>query len=213
MKDNIDRLFEAIDNPERFTDAELDALLSNSDIRKLYDMLSKATDALTDVPKPDIDKEWNSFAAVHDEPKKFLFLNFFQRHAAAIAIWGLTSLAVVAAAIGIKHSFDLHDKSLVNAQCELEIVSSVPDVESDTLTVTASAGPEIVIFKDEPLTVVLSEICDYYNVTVDFDNQNAKDIRLYFKWDQSQTLNEVADQLNCFEQIKIRVNDNVITVE
>ena len=61
MNDNTDRLLEAIEHPERFSDDELAALLKEPEMRELYDLMSKTSDAVAETPVYDLDKEWDAF--------------------------------------------------------------------------------------------------------------------------------------------------------
>ncbi len=85
MNDKTDRLLEAIEHPERFSDEELNALLSEPEIRELYDLMSKTSDAVAETPVYDLDKEWDTFVTNHYRSKNFI-LKFFNRHAAAVMV-------------------------------------------------------------------------------------------------------------------------------
>lgn len=214
MKDNIDRLLEAVDKPDRFSDAELEAMLSDPDLRKLYHIMSKTTDAISEASAPDVDKEWESFVASQTKKHKPVILTFFSRHAAAAVVIALTSLAVVAATFGIKYSIEQSGRHEADRDSGVEIASvEEPDTVNDASKQSNLLEPIIVVFKDQSLADILAEIGRYYEVTVSFTNPQAKDLRLYFKWDQSQTITEVADQLNSFEQISIAVSGNDLNVE
>lgn len=41
MKDNIDRLLDALEHPENYTDAEVEQILADPEAREVYDMLRK----------------------------------------------------------------------------------------------------------------------------------------------------------------------------
>ena len=45
-----------------------------------------------------------------------------------------------------------------------------------------------------------------------FYNKDAASLHLYYKFDPSLQLNEVVEQLNTFEQINIKKNDNTLTI-
>ena len=45
MKDNIDRLLDALERPENYSDAEVEKILADPEARELYDMLHKTADA------------------------------------------------------------------------------------------------------------------------------------------------------------------------
>ena len=69
------------------------------------------------------------------------------------------------------------------------------------------------ILKDEPFDSVISSIADFYGVSVEYKSEKPKELRMYFHWDRSLPLGEVVEQLNNFEQIKLRIADSTIIVE
>lgn len=62
MKDDIDRLLDAVEHPERFSDEELEKMFEDSETFEMYRLMGRTAYALTDTPEPDIDKEWQDFA-------------------------------------------------------------------------------------------------------------------------------------------------------
>ena len=66
MKDNTDRLLRATEYPDSFTDAELQALLSDPAVAELYSLMSRTADALSSPAAPDLDAEWEAFVGNHD---------------------------------------------------------------------------------------------------------------------------------------------------
>ena len=47
MKDRTDRLFEAIEHPDRFSDDEIQEMLNDPGMQELYKQICKTADALT----------------------------------------------------------------------------------------------------------------------------------------------------------------------
>ncbi len=214
MNDKTDRLLEAIEHPERFSDEELNALLSEPEIRELYDLMSKTSDAVAETPIYDLDKEWDTFVTNHYRSKNFI-LKFFNRHAAAVVALGIVaSLAVVAATVGIKYAAR-HNEPNPKEAIALESPAIIKEkvITNDSTPSTDSRIVEVVTFKDESFETLVNIISDYYGATYDFKKPNVKDLHLYYKWDQSLPLTEVVNELNNFEQINIVLSDNVLTIE
>ncbi len=215
MNDKTDRLLEAIEHPERFSDDELATLLSDPEIRELYDLMSKTSDAVAETPVYDLDKEWDTFVSAHYRSKNFI-LKFFNRHAAAVVALGIVaSLAVVAATVGIRYAAR-HNEPNHKEAIALEspaIIKTEKVTANDSTPSTESRIVEVVTFKDESFETLVNIISDYYGATYDFKNPNVKNLHLYYKWDQSLPLTEVVNELNNFEQINIVLTDNVLTIE
>lgn len=218
MKDNIDRLLEAIEYPDRFSDEEIREMFDNDEARTLYNLMNKTADAMTETNEPDIDSEWKCF--VRNQSKSALSMRrivnpmrvFFNRNAAAILVCVVASLAVVAATIGVTHTLEHPGKA---DEPSAAVVAPDRTEQKDTATVSAAmqTEPQTVIFKDEPFIAMIRTIADYYGATVNSENEKYEDLHLYFQWDQALPLCEIVDQLNNFEQINIKLTDNAITIE
>lgn len=208
--DNIDRLLDAAEHPERYTDAELDSILQDPDTREAYDLMSKTRGALFNPSEPDIDAEWQRFAATRIVSPRSRFLTFVSRHAAALII-GAASLTMVAAGIGIGMSPDRDDTGAVTEATANDSGSQESAAAADDAI--PANEPQTVIFKENSLSTILESIASYYGATLVSNKPEAKDLRLYFIWDQSKPLGETIDMLNNFEQIDITLKDNTITVD
>ncbi|WP_304375143.1 DUF4974 domain-containing protein [uncultured Duncaniella sp.] len=222
MKDRTDQLFEAIENPDHFSDEEIQEMLDDSGIQELYRQICKTADALTTTEEPDIDLEWEQFVSRQKKPVTLGFLHsiraFFNRNVAAVLLCTVASLVVVAATFGV--SYSLSNRAIVT-EVSADIASA-PDksvsganLAKDSVQVDESIPeePRIVIFKDKSFEEMISSIADFYGVSVVYKNEKSKELRLYFQWDQSLPLNEIVEQLNNFEQIKTSISDKTITIE
>lgn len=219
MKDNIDRLLDALEHPENYSDAEVEQLLTDSEAREVYDMLRKTADASAPVSEINLDEEWRRFEAKQPKcrPVILRWLSFIaSRNAAAVVIALVGTLAVVAATIGVTHYF-IADKELAQTeQIEHQKQTAIADSKvapTDTIPAETTPLPETIVFKGENLERILADMAGYYGVTVKFNQDAAKSLQLYFEWDQSLPLNEVVEQLNNFEQIDITLTDKVLTVK
>jgi hypothetical protein len=219
MKDNIDRLLDALEHPENYSDAEVEQLLTDPDTREVYDMLHKVADASAPVSDINLDEEWRRFEA--KQPKRSPVIlrwlsSMASRNAAAVIIALVGTLAVVAATIGITHYFNVNKEMAQTEQTEPQKQTAIADSKvapTDTIPTETTPLPETIVFKGENLEKILADIAGYYGVTVKFNQDAAKSLQLYFEWDQSLPLNEVVEQLNNFEQIDITLTDKVLTVK
>lgn len=219
MKDNIDRLLDALEHPEKYSDAEVEQLLTDSEAREVYDILRKTADVSAPVPEINIDDEWRRFEA--KQPKRrsniLRWLSFVaSRNAAAVVIALVGTLAVVAATIGVTHYF-IADKELAQTeQTEPQKQTNIANANvasTDTIPSETTSLPETIVFKGENLRKILADMAGYYGVTVKFNQDATKSLLLYFEWNQSLPLSEVVEQLNNFEQINITLTDKVLTVK
>lgn len=219
MKDNIDRLLDALEHPENYNDTEIEQLLTDPEARDVYDMLRKTADASAPIPEINIDDEWRRFEAKQPNRRSNIFrwLSFVaSRNAAAVVIALVGTLVVVAATIGVTHYFNANKEMAQTEQTEPQKQTAIADSKvapTDTIPAETTPLPETIVFKGENLERILADMAGYYGVTVKFNQDATKSLLLYFEWDQSLPLNEVVEQLNNFEQINITLTDKALTVK
>ena len=219
MKDKIDRLLDALEHPENYTDAEVAQILTDPEAREVYDMMRKTADASAPVPEINLDEEWHRFESKQTRRKPVIlrWLPFMaSRNAAAVVLALVGTLAVVAATIGVTHYFnaqkEIAQTELAEPQEQTAIANSNV-ATADTIPSETTPLPETIVFKGESLEKILADIARYYGATVAFNQDSAKSLKLYFEWNQAMPLYEVVGQLNNFEQINITLTDKVLTVE
>ncbi|MDE5880316.1 MAG: DUF4974 domain-containing protein, partial [Muribaculaceae bacterium] len=86
---------------------------------------------------------------------------------------------------------------------QIERVDINPDDSEQTPIIT-----ETILFDNQPLDTILTEMTKYYSCELTFLNEDVKSLRLYFKWNQAAPLEDVIEELNNFEQINIRIDDH-----
>ena len=219
MKDNIDRLLDALEHPENYSDADVEQLLANPEAREVYNMLRKTADASAPVPEINLDEEWRRFEAKQPKRRPVIlrWLSFIaSRNAAAVVIALVGTLAVVAATIGVTNYFNANKEMAQTEQTEPQKQTAIANsnvAPTDTIPAETTPLPETIVFKGENLERILADMAGYYGATVKFNQDATKSLLLYFEWDQSLPLREVVEQLNNFEQINITLTDKVLTVK
>lgn len=219
MKDNIDRLLEVLEHPQNYSDAEVEQMLTDPEVRKVYDMLRKTADASAAVSEINLDEEWRRFETKQPKRRPIIlrWLSFMaSRKAAAVAITLVGTLAVVAATIGVTYYFNANKEIAQTEQAEPQEQTAITNsnvATTDTIPAEKTPLPETIVFKGENLERIVADIARYYGATVKFNQDAAKSLQLYFEWDQALPLNDVVEQLNNFEQIDITLTDKVLTVK
>lgn len=217
MKDKTDRLLEMLDNPGRYTDEDLEALLRDREMMELYNTISKTADVLTETPEADTDVEWQKFARSHFRAKRLnilrLISGFVSRNVAAVVLCIVASLVVVATTVGIRYTVDKgpeidEPETIAIKGAESDQVNDM--VYNDGLQTEAT---ETIVFKNRTLENIISEIAQYYGATAIFKSSGSKKLRLYFQWDQALPLKDVIEQLNSFESINVKLSDNEIIID
>ena len=213
--DKIDRLLDAIEHPERFDDRELELLLRDPEVKEVFDVLDKTRSSLRAIPAPDVAKEWETFADAHNSSRHTpiaTVIRLFTRNVAASVAIGVVSLTAVAAVVSVSVSNDRNVGA--PAEAEVEVAADHSVAHPDTVAeIALSQNPEIIIFDNIPLERVISRVAEHYGCEVIFRTESAKSLRLYFRWNQELSLEDVAESLNNFDQICLTVNGKTITIE
>ena len=87
-------------------------------------------------------------------------------------------------------------------------------------TVTVKSGP--VVFDNIPLDSIVKDIATYHHLDLDLQNERqrvdasagmqASQLRFYFVWNQEESLQEVIEKLNMFEQVNLTVEDGKLII-
>ena len=75
--------------------------------------------------------------------------------------------------------------------------------QSIPLAIEKENGDEPHVFDNVPLDKMLIEMAGYYGVAVEFQFDEARQLRLHFVWDHNESLDHVVDRLNNFEAVDI----------
>lgn len=215
--DKIDRLLDAIENPDRYSEKEIETLLADPEVRKVYNLLDKTKATLTPISAPDVDTEWDTFKNSHPakQHRTYRIFNLFSRNVAASIAIGVASLAAVAAVVGVSVNYALN-KNTDNQIAEVAPTTKENVASSDTILVVEQApavAPETIVFDNEPLETIINRIVEYYDYKAEFSTDAPKALRLYFRWNQAQTIHEVVESLNNFEQIQITLKDKTLKID
>ena len=216
--DKTDRLLDALNNPEKYSSAEIEEMLQDPETKEILDLLDKTKSSLQSIPLPDIEKEWNKFKVGSHYNKKAPVLRlsaFFSRKVAASITIAILSITAVAAIVGISVS-SMNNKESQLTEKEVASTTEVIPNQEDSIK-TPSDSPihsfETVIFDNEPLEVIMKQIGDFYGYQIDFKNYNAKSLRLYYRWNQASSIQEIVESLNNFEQIHLTIEGNTIKID
>lgn len=217
--DKIDRLLDIIEHPDRYSEKEIEALLSDPEISEVYSLLDKTKATFSPVPTPDIDAEWDRFSDAHAHPagqiRTYRIFYFFSRNLAASIAIGIASIAAVAAVVGVSVNYTLNHKETATST-ETVAMATENTVPNDTIVSveeTSATAPETIVFDNEPLETIANRIADYYDYKAEFSTDAPKTLRLYYRWNQAQTLEEVVESLNNFEQIQITIQGKAIKID
>ena len=236
----IERLLELQEqNDEQFLDepsgkAERQQILADDEMRLLVKQLGFAKrafkhDALKN-DTPDVDAEWEKFAASHAEELDALdererrrvgdgtsgihkprFLAYLAPHKIAASFIGvLLTSGIAFAAIQIVRNISTPkpQQPTTEQTADIEPATSLP---ADTVKAD-SIPAEPFVFNNVPLDSMLTVIATAYGFGVEFENDAARQLRFHFVWKREDSLSRVVEKLNTFEAVNIGMEDKTLVV-
>ena len=216
--DKTERFLDALNNPEKYSSEEIEEMLQDSEVKEIFDLLDKTKSSLQPLPTPDIDDEWIKFKNKNRRERKTTLLRvpaFFSGKIAASVTIAILSITAVAAIIGVSVS-SWNDKENAIPEKESielnEVISHHPEY-SDARSESADQSNETVIFDNEPLDAILNQIGNFYGYKIEFKNDSARSLRLYFRWNRASAIQEIVESLNNFEQIHLTIEGETIKID
>ena len=241
----IEWFLELQEHPEQLTDEQLQQILADDEMRQLVQQLGFAKRAFKHdelkIDTPDVDAEWEKFAASHAEELDALdegerlrerlrvgdgtsgmgdgtsgihkprFLAFLAPHKIAASFIG------VLLASGIAFAAIQVVRNISTPKPQQPTTEQTTDIDPVTSlpadTVKADTIPvEPYIFNNVPLDSMLTAIAAAHGVGVEFENEAARQLRFHFVWKREDSLTRVLEKLNTFEAVNIGMEDKTLVV-
>ena len=214
---NIDRLLAMLDHPERYSEQEImDTVNHDDETCEFYRSLTQAARARrsqrSNSLPVDVDKAWEQFEQTHLATQKHgrLWLRV------AATVLGVLMMSGIAwATVYTVRHFTSTDTS--KQKTEKVANTSQTEAEAGTnLGVADSSAVEDeapVVFDNTPLEQMLDEIAAYYGMTVEFQNDDARNLRFHFVWNKGDGLEKVLEDMSHFESVTIEQTDNRLIVQ
>ena len=83
---------------------------------------------------------------------------------------------------------------------------------ADTLK-TDSIPPKVVRYDEATLEQILTDMADYYGLTLNWKSEEAKTLRLFYIWNKQQSAVEAIRSMNSFERIRLELSDSILTAD
>lgn len=211
--DKYELVLDIVEHPEKYTSEQLAEIMSDPETREIYNLLSKADSAIEANKEVYVEAEWEDFSERHSVRNRRIS---FWSGSRAASIAAIVSTSIVAVAAGIAVTVAVIDHKPQPIAENVIVAPSVVAASTDTLTTkndTIMVSPIPIMFENEPLEKIMKEVADAYGVEIKFNNKEVSSLHLYYKFDPSLSLNEIVEQLNTFEQINIKQNGNILTID
>lgn len=209
--EKTDLLFRMMDNPGQYTDEQWREILADSECASLYEMMCKTRSAL-DAEQADqeftaetVDREWERFAAAHQARTVKPF--DWRKIAAAIAVLAVFGLAAAAIYSHFAHTPQTHT-----------VENTTPNVNQQVTDRTENAvdavadKPQAHLYDDVPLEQIINDLAAHYNVQPQWQGNEVRSLRLYYKWEPDFTLDEVVEMLNNFEAFSVKLDGDQLVI-
>ena len=233
--ENIRQLLEMLDNPETYTEQEIQDIINrDEDTRETYRLMVEAKRSsrqrLAGQPV-NVDAAWQRFKEIHQSKRhafswmKIVASLTFGRACSRSEKQMQASLSsrLVASFIGLLlisgialAAIQIVRYTQQNTPKTEEVINTPKPANvtpADTLTTDTIAAPQPIIYDNIPLEKMLPEIAAHYDANVTFINDEARQLRFRFVWNPQKGINQVINDLNKFERLTVTLKDNQITVE
>ena len=188
------------EHPEKYSEEQIEAMIDDLD------------------QIPDVESAWQEFndshphAGVHLSPRWLQVLCRAKRLSrAAASIIGVIMISGIAfAAIHFVRQYQKPQQSVVTTVRE---TNSKPSALNSQKAEADTTSVEPHIFDNIPLDKMLIEMAGYYGVAVEFQLEEARQLRLHFVWERNESLDQVVERLNNFEAVNIVCEPNKLIVK
>ena len=206
----IQLLLDMQEHPEQFSEQALQTMLDDPEVRELMEATAQLKQAMMSDENNvnNVDAEWQRFAQTHltEQKQERSWLKI-----AATFIGILMMSGIAFAAIHI-----IHHVSNAGGEPQKPIrettIANPHQLPADTLK-TDSIPPKVVRYDEATLEKILTDMADYYGLTLNWKSEEAKMLRLFYVWKRQQSAVEAIRSLNSFERIRLELSDSILTAD
>ena len=205
QNDKIRLLLDMHEHPESYTDEQLASMLDD----EVLERLATAKRALTDIPEPDVDAEWQRFEQEHFAPAH----NRRWLKVAAMIAGVLMLSAFTYAAIQAVRAYQPEIQQPLTEQVEKTDAPVATSSSTEAAGIDSVSTGQPVTFDNVALETIVGDIAARHQMQVEFRNEDARALRFYFVWQPDEDLDAALERLNLFESVNISKEGNTIVVE
>ena len=208
--EKIQLLLDMQEHPEQFSEQALQTMLDDPEVRELMEATAQLKQAMMSNENDvnNVDAEWQRFAQTHLTEQK-QERSWLKIAATFIGILMMSGIAFAAIHI-IRHVSNVGVES--HPPIQETTIANPHQLPADTLK-TDSIPPKVVRYDEATLEKILTDMADYYGLSLIWKSEDAKTLRLFYVWNRQLSASESTKQLNNFERFHLELNDSIITVE
>ena len=212
--DKYDIVFDIIEHPGRYSSECLAEILADKETREIYNLLCKTQTSVDAHREVDVEAEWKSFCVAR--PRRGFHFLWLSGRAASVAAFLVVALFAVAVGFAVKVAVVDNNPNIDQTVSKDAHQTEPAVIQADTAVVTADTtvvAQAPVLFENASLAEIMKSVDAVYGVQSQIRNPKVAELHLYYLLDPTLSLEETIEQLNTFEQINIRVNGNVLTID
>ena len=205
----IQLLLDMQEHPEQFSEQELKTMLDDPEVREMMEATALLKQAMMNEESKvnDVDAEWQRFAETHltEERPKRCWLK--------IAATFIGILMVSGIAFATIHIIRYQQKSEVLQTADSVAVSNSSLSTHHSSLPNDTIPPKVVRYDESTLEQILTDMANYYGLTLNWKSEDAKTIRLFYIWNKQQSAVEAIRSMNSFERIRLELSDSILTAD
>ena len=208
--EKIQLLLDMQEHPEQFSEQALQTMLDDPEVRELMEATAQLKQAMMSDENNvnDVDAEWQRFAQTHLTEQK-QERSWLKIAATFIGILMMSGIAFAAIHI-IRHVSNVGVES--HPPIQETTIANPHQLPADTLK-TDSIPPKVVRYDEATLEKILTDMADYYGLSLIWKSEEAKTLRLFYIWNKQQSAVEAIRSMNSFERIRLELSDSILTAD
>ena len=208
--EKIQLLLDMQEHPEQFSEQALQTMLDDPEVRELMEATAQLKQAMMSNENDvnNVDAEWQRFAQTHlteQKPER----SWLKIAATFIGILMMSGIAFAAIHI-------IHHVSNAGGEPQKTIqettIANPHQLPADTIK-TDTIPPKVVRYDEATLEQILTDMADYYGLTLNWKSEEAKTLRLFYIWNKQQSAVEAIRSMNSFERIRLELCDSILTAD
>ena len=206
----IQLLLDMQEHPEQFSEQALQTMLDDPEVRKLMEATTQLKQAMLSDENDvnNVDAEWQRFAQTHlteQKPER----SWLKIAATFIGILMMSGIAF--AAIHIIRNFS---NAGIEPQKTIQetTIANPHQLPADTIK-TDTIPSKVVRYDEATLEQILTDMADYYGLSLIWKSEDAKTLRLFYIWNKQQSAVEAIRSMNSFERIRLELSDSILTAD
>ena len=208
--EKIQLLLDMQEHPEQFSEQALQTMLDDPEVRELMEATAQLKQAMMSDENNvnDVDAEWQRFAQTHLTEQK-QERSWLKIAATFIGILMMSGIAFAAIHI-IRHVSNAGGEP--QKPIQETTIANTHQLPADTIK-TDTIPSKVVRYDEATLEQILTDMADYYGLSLIWKSEEAKTLRLFYIWNKQQSAVEAIRSMNSFERIRLELCDSILTAD